>query len=75
MNSGFPIHIQIIHLLKELRAENYLSHYQVYLEYPTVVRGAKIINAMKKFSKHRYPNKLYFYSHFQLLNYLDNLSA
>ena len=80
MNSGFPIHIEIIYLLKKLKAENVnktkdgkkqdvyperfvgqgetgskngLPHYQIYLEYPIVVRRAKIINAMKKFSKNR----------------------
>ena len=80
MNSGFPIHTEIIYLLKKLKAENVnktkdgkkqdvyperfvgqgetgskngLPHYQIYLEYPIVVRRAKIINAMKKFSKNR----------------------
>ena len=37
----------------EIGSKNGLPHYQIYLEYPIVVRRAKIINTMKKFSKNR----------------------
>ena len=35
----------------ETGSKNGLPHYQIYLEYSIVVRQAKIINAMKKFSQ------------------------
>lgn len=73
----FPIHTEIIYLLKKLKAENvnktkdgkrqnvylerFVGHGETgtenglpqYLEYPIVVRRAKIVEEMKKFSKHQ----------------------
>lgn len=46
----------------ETGSKNGLLYYQIYLEYPIVVKRVKIINAMKKFSKdrcHIMVNKIY----------------